>query len=208
MSESQSGIADRVHQGAQELGTSVQGHAAEAKNEGQRRLSEQLDRRTTEVGQQTRSLADVLRRSGTEVGTQDNGQQLQSVTSAVADRLERLGGYLEQARGDAMLRDAERFARQRPWLVAGAAAAVGLAASRLLKASSERRYESGGNGFRSGYDRFDEGRDWEPERERRLPGSERGLRADGAIGGEPAFASGGGTARTGAFVGGDPGVNR
>jgi hypothetical protein len=34
----------------------------------------------------------------------------------------------------------EDFARRRPWLVAGIGFAVGLAASRFLKASSERRY--------------------------------------------------------------------
>ena len=39
-----------------------------------------------------------------------------------------------------MLRDAERFVRTRPWVVAGAAAAAGLVASRVFKASSERRY--------------------------------------------------------------------
>jgi hypothetical protein len=38
------------------------------------------------------------------------------------------------------LRDVEEFARRRPWLVAGIGVVAGLAGSRFLKASSERRY--------------------------------------------------------------------
>jgi hypothetical protein len=64
------------------------------------------------------------------------------VTEGAADRIERLGGYLERTSGDAFLRDAEDLARQRPWIVAGLGLMVGLAASRFLKASSERRYDS------------------------------------------------------------------
>ena len=64
------------------------------------------------------------------------------MTEGAAERIERLGGYLEQRSGDELLRDVEDFARRRPWMVAGAGLMVGLAASRFLKASSERRYDS------------------------------------------------------------------
>lgn len=49
-----------------------------------------------------------------------------------------------------MLQDVERFARERPWLVAGAAAAAGLIASRFLKASSERRFTQASLGGQRG----------------------------------------------------------
>ena len=70
---------------------------------------------------------------------------MERITAGVADRLERAGGYLERANGEEMLRDAERFVRTRPWVVAGAAAAAGLVASRIFKASSERRYDQSSN---------------------------------------------------------------
>ena len=57
------------------------------------------------------------------------------------DRLERLGNYLTDADSDRMLRDVEDFARRQPWLVAGGGMLLGLFGSRLLKASSSRRYE-------------------------------------------------------------------
>ena len=50
-----------------------------------------------------------------------------------------------------MLHDAEDFARRRPWAVAGIGLIAGLAASRFLKASSERRYDSRGSGHPSSY---------------------------------------------------------
>ena len=54
-----------------------------------------------------------------------------------------MGDYLKGASGDRILRDVEDFARRQPMLVAAAGLALGFAASRFLKASSSRRYESG-----------------------------------------------------------------
>jgi ElaB/YqjD/DUF883 family membrane-anchored ribosome-binding protein len=108
---------------------------------GRRQLQEQLDERTTQVGRQARSLAEALRRSGQSLRTQGGEDMgVERITAGVADRLDRAGGYLERAQGDEMLRDAERFVRERPWLVTSAAAAAGLIASRVFKASSESRY--------------------------------------------------------------------
>jgi hypothetical protein len=114
--------------------------------EGKREVRHQIDDRTTQAGREVRSFAQALRRSGSELQGEAGGTSMSRVTSGVADRLERFGGYLEGAKGDDLLRDGERFARERPWLVAGAAALVGFTASRLMKASSERRYDSDRNG--------------------------------------------------------------
>ena len=59
----------------------------------------------------------------------------------IAEQTEHLGQYLQAADAERILADVESFARRRPWLTAGAAAAVGFVASRLVKASSERRYD-------------------------------------------------------------------
>ncbi len=132
--------------GAQEvsggLTETVSEQATRAKESGRRELREQLDERTTQVGRQARSLAEAVRRSGQSLQSQGKDEVgVERITSGVADRLERAGGYLETARGEEMLRDAERFVRERPWLVTSAAAAAGFVASRVFKASSEGRYE-------------------------------------------------------------------
>ena len=141
MSESSEGVKDRMQQGAERLGEEAQQTVSEVKERGSVKASEELDRRTTQLGRQTRSLADALRRTGSDLHQQGQNDGVERVTTGVADRLERVGGYLEEARGDVMLRDAERFARQHAWLVAGGAMAAGLIASRFLKASSEGRYD-------------------------------------------------------------------
>lgn len=141
MSTTEAG-ATGTREGLGEVKDKVAAQAVQVKDEGRRQLRDQLDERTTDVGQQARTLADALRRSGNEVGQGSSAAGVARVTSGVADRLDQAGSYLEQAKGEEMLRDAERFVRTRPWVVAGAAAVTGFALSRLVKASSERRYES------------------------------------------------------------------
>jgi hypothetical protein len=61
-----------------------------------------------------------------------------------ADRAERLGEYLTRADADTILSDVEDLTRKAPWAVALGGLAVGFAASRFLKASSQKRHERGG----------------------------------------------------------------
>jgi ElaB/YqjD/DUF883 family membrane-anchored ribosome-binding protein len=155
MSEMGQGTGTRIREEAESMGETVQMQAVEVKERGREELRSQLDERTTQVGQQARSFAGALRKSGNELqGQNGDSAPAARVASGVADRIERAGGYLEQARGEDILRDAERFARQRPWLVAGVAAAAGFAASRFLKASSERRYGAYGQSGHETYDRY------------------------------------------------------
>jgi ElaB/YqjD/DUF883 family membrane-anchored ribosome-binding protein len=109
------------------------------------RARDTVDRRSTEVGTQLTSTADAVRQAGSRL-REEGSSSAATVVEAVADRAQRLGGYMTEANADRMLGDAESFARRRPWLVAGAAATIGLLASRLLKASSSRRYSAGGDG--------------------------------------------------------------
>ena len=62
------------------------------------------------------------------------------LTVKTADRIEQLGRYLEQKRGDEVMRDIETFARRRPWMLAGVGMLAGMAAARFMKASSEERH--------------------------------------------------------------------
>lgn len=139
---SEYGVTMQIRETAEEVGSSVREEVAQTRQEGARELRSQLDRRTTEVGRQACSFARELRRSGDSLRAQGESDLTARLTSGLADGIERTGRYLEHARGDDLLGDVEDFARRRPWLVAGAAALAGFAASRFLKASSERRYEN------------------------------------------------------------------
>ena len=141
------GIVDQAKSDLGDVASNVQEKAVELKEQGRGKLGETLDRRTTEAGGQVRQAAQVLRQSGSQMLTQaeGNGQQVAHFTEVAADRVEQFGGYLERTSGDQLLRDAEDFARRRPWMVAGFGVVAGLAASRFLKASSERRYGAPGS---------------------------------------------------------------
>lgn len=139
------GVVGEAKAGLAEAAEVVQEKAVELKEEGRGKLGDVIDQRTTQVGEQARGMAQILRQGGEQAAarTDGSGEQVAQVARFAADRAERLGGYLEQASGDRLLRDAEEFARRRPWMVAGLGLVAGLAASRFLKASSERRYRSG-----------------------------------------------------------------
>ena len=134
-----------VGQATAELGeaaSSIHEKAGELKEQGRGRLSLALDERTTLAGGQVRQVADAMRHTAAQM--RGNGestiQQTAGLVEAAADRFDDLGAYLRRTSGDVALRDAEDFARRRPWAVAGLGLVAGLAASRFLKASSERRY--------------------------------------------------------------------
>jgi ElaB/YqjD/DUF883 family membrane-anchored ribosome-binding protein len=140
------GLVNQAKDGLDEAASAAQDKAVELKEQGRSRLSDTLDQRTTDVGGQALQAATVLRQSGSQLAHADTGgQQVAHLTQLAADQVEHLGAYLERASGDQLLRDAEDFARRRPWMVAGIGLVAGLAASRFLKASSERRYGASGS---------------------------------------------------------------
>jgi ElaB/YqjD/DUF883 family membrane-anchored ribosome-binding protein len=136
----QEGLAGEVSTRVQDAGSAAQEKASELREQGTARLRDQFDQRSSQAGTQMRSLAKALRRSGNELGSEGNGGTAQQLTGQAADRMERLGGYLEQKSGDELMRDIENFARRRPWMLAGLGTLAGMATARFMKASSEQRY--------------------------------------------------------------------
>ena len=99
----------------------------------------QVDERSTQYGQKVtehassvRSVADHLRSEGKESEAKYAEQ--------AAEKIERAGSWLTESDADQILHQVEDFGRQRPWAVIGAGIAIGVAASRMLKASSTQRY--------------------------------------------------------------------
>jgi ElaB/YqjD/DUF883 family membrane-anchored ribosome-binding protein len=136
------GLVGEATSQVQDAASTAQDKVVELKEQGKGKLGETLDQRTNQAGEQARKMAQALRQSGEQMRVQGEGEQAAGVVEGAADRIERLGGYLEQASGDVLLRDVEQFARRRPWMIAGIGLLAGVAASRFLKASSERRYGS------------------------------------------------------------------
>jgi ElaB/YqjD/DUF883 family membrane-anchored ribosome-binding protein len=131
-------VKDQVRDKAQMAQDKTRGALGQARG----RLSEQVDQRSTQAGERlskqvadARSVAEELRNQGKDAPA--------TIVEQVAGQADRVGDYLKGASGDRILRDAEGFARRQPWLVAASGLVLGFAASRFMKASSSRRYESG-----------------------------------------------------------------
>jgi hypothetical protein len=114
--------------------------AQQAGGEAKQRLREQVDQRSTQLGERVGSTGQDVRSVADELRNQGKDQPARLAEQA-ADRVERVGGYLRESDADRILSDVEDFGRQKPWAVALGGLALGLAASRFLKASSTRRYE-------------------------------------------------------------------
>ena len=129
---------ERLGEGAQQ----IQEKASEAKARTRDKLRDQIDTRSSQTGEQMTSTASALRQTAQQLRT-DQREQQAKVLEQIAERTDRFGRYLTETDGEQMLRDIERIARQRPWLISGGGTVLGFLAARFTKASSSRRYENG-----------------------------------------------------------------
>jgi ElaB/YqjD/DUF883 family membrane-anchored ribosome-binding protein len=136
----QTGLVEQASAQVQDAASTAQEKAVELKEHGKSKLGETVDQRTNEAAAQARKMAQALRRSGEQLSNEGNARQAAGLADGAAGAIERLGSYLERTSGAELVRDVEDFARRRPWIVAGVGVVAGVAASRFLKASSERRY--------------------------------------------------------------------
>jgi hypothetical protein len=115
--------------------------AQQAAGQAQEKLRAQIDRRSAQAAEQINEQASDLRSVSEALRNQGKDGPAKA-----ADRLagyaERVGGYLSEKDSEALLADAEEFGRRRPWAAAAGGLALGVAASRFLKASSRQRYAS------------------------------------------------------------------
>jgi hypothetical protein len=145
MASTQTGdsTADQARDKAQQAGEQVKEKAQQAGEQAKGRVSNEVDRRSTEVGEQATSVADAMRQASQQLREQGKDQAAKPMEQA-AQRVESAGQWLRDADGDQILGDVEDFGRRNPLAVAAGGLAIGFALSRLLKASSRDRYRSAG----------------------------------------------------------------
>jgi hypothetical protein len=144
---------DQVKEQVRDKTQMAQERARGAMGQARGRISDQVDQRSTQAGERITGTASDVRTIAQELRNQGK-EAPANLAEQAASQADRLGDYLKGASGDRILRDAEDFARRQPMLVAAAGLALGFAASRLLKASSSRRYESSYRTYGGGdYDR-------------------------------------------------------
>ena len=133
------GATSKAHEKAQDAAGQAQEKAQQAAGQARNRVRDEVDTRSTQAGEQAESVANDVRSVGEHLRAEGKDKPAELADKAAA-RVADLGDYLKRSDGDAILRDVERFGRERPWAVMVGGVAVGIAASRFLKASSSRRY--------------------------------------------------------------------
>ena len=135
------GAAAQAQDKAQQVAGQAQEKAQQATGQAKEQLRTQVDQRSTQAGEQVsqqagdiRTVAEKLREEGKDGPAK--------VADQAAERIEKVGSYLTQSDADRILGDVEDFARQRPMAVIAGGMALGLIASRFLKASQTERYRT------------------------------------------------------------------
>lgn len=142
--------SDQAKEKAQQATGAAKEQAQQAAGQAKGALRSQVDQRSTDAGQKVGGFASDVRTVGDQLREQGKDQPAKLADQA-AERAERLGSYLEQSDADRILGDIEDFGRRQPWAVIVGGMALGLVASRFLKASSTSRYEQRSS---QGYDRL------------------------------------------------------
>jgi hypothetical protein len=135
-------VKDQVRDKAQVAQDKARGALGQARG----RLGDQVDQRSTQAGERVAGTASDVRSIAEELRNQGKDAPA-NLAEQVANQADRVGDYLKEASGDRLLRDVEDFARRQPMLVAAGGLVLGFAASRFMKASSSRRYQSGSESY-------------------------------------------------------------
>ncbi len=135
------GTTDQAKEKASQAAGAAKEQAQQAAGQAKGALRTQVDQRSTQAGEQVstqasdiRTVAEKLREEGKDGPAK--------VAEQAADRMERVGSYLQESDADRILSDVEDFARRKPMAVMAGGIALGLVASRFLKASQSDRYRS------------------------------------------------------------------
>ena len=100
-----------------------------------RQLAEQVDRKSSELGEKVASAAGAVRDVGKQLREQDR-PGVAKLTEGVADRVEGIGGYLASRSPDQLVSDIKNLATREPLVFAGACFALGMFAARVVKAAT------------------------------------------------------------------------
>jgi hypothetical protein len=95
---------------------------------------------------QVGEIAKALHRTGEHLRG-ENQARIAGLADSLAERVDRVGRYLEQAEAKAVARDLENLSRRQPGLVFGAAFALGLLGARFLKSSKRARDDEEYGGY-------------------------------------------------------------
>ncbi len=148
-----------MNQTVQDTTEAAKDKAREATSQASDQARTQVDDKSTQAGEQLQDRADSLHAVGDEMRERGDDTFAQ-VADRVAGWTEDAARYLRDADADRMLGDVEAYARRQPWAVAAGGALLGFAASRVVRAGTDRRRQTSGElGYGTSYEPLDVERD-------------------------------------------------
>lgn len=136
---------EQAKQQGQQLAQQARQQAGELANRGTEQVKSQLANQKHDASQRMVPVQSALRETAQQLRKQGQGNVGQYADRA-ADQVERFSGYLRETDVDEIVDEVRGFARRRPALFLGAAAALGFFGTRFLKSTSQQA-GSGGNGY-------------------------------------------------------------
>lgn len=127
---------EKLGQASGQAQEKAQEKAQQLRGQASGKLRDQVDTRSTQAGEQVRSVADAVRSTGEQLRGQGKDGPAKAADRA-ADAAERLGAYLVESDADRILGDVQNFARRQPWMIAAGGAALGFVAARFVRASAD-----------------------------------------------------------------------
>ena len=134
-------VTEQAKQQTQQLATQARQQASELASRGTEQAKSQLANQKHNASQRLTPIHSALRESAQQLRNQGQGQ-VGDYAEKAADQVERFSSYLRQTEVDEIAEEVRGFARRRPGLFLGSAAAVGFFATRFLKSTSEEASSS------------------------------------------------------------------
>jgi len=148
-------VTEQVTQGAQQVAQQTGQAAGQVVQQATQQVQQKASGQKDQMAQNLNDMAGALRQAG-----QNSPGMASNLVDTAASQVERVANYLENSDVQQIVSDTENLARNNPALFLGGAFALGLLASRFLKASAPSigsasyrsgQYGYGGGSYGSGY---------------------------------------------------------
>ena len=130
-------VTEQAKQQSQQLARQARQQADQLANRGSEQVKSQLANQKHEAAQRLRPIQTALQETAHQLRRQGQ-ESVAQYGDRAADQVERFSGYLRETDVDEIIDEVRNFARSRPALFLGGAAALGFFGTRFLKSSSEQ----------------------------------------------------------------------
>ena len=137
---------NQVTEQAKQQSLQLAQQASNLASRGSEQAKSQLANQKHNASQRMVPIQSALREAAQQLRNQGQGE-VGDYAEKAADQVERFSTYLRQTEVDEIMEEVRGFARRRPGLFLGSAAAIGFFATRFLKSSSEEAPSAGYSDF-------------------------------------------------------------